>query len=209
MIFRHSKFFRVNCIKFFTIETLSPRQGALLSHTLETHGFPTFEDSLPSSTGDQMFSRPHSCSIPTETSPRQESNLHPLLRTELFYPLNYEGYFLTWATITYYHYPVNFMGLFYGYFMLLFQGMTPEEKAQLNEVLELSQKNNKILRKLQGSMKWSRFFRFVYWVIIIGSAIGTFYFVQPYLDKITVAYNSLQSTVSNLPNLSNLPGLKK
>jgi len=91
--------------------------------------------------------------------------------------------------------------------MLLFAGMNPEEKAQLKEVLGLSEENNKILRKMRNSMRWSQFFRFIYWIIIIGTAIGAFYYLQPYLDKIVKAYNVLQSTTSVLPAIPSLPHL--
>src|SRR5687768_8508531 len=68
--------------------------GREISHSSGTHGFPT-DFVLPSSTGDQMFSRPHSCSILDNKNKthktwilfllcrERESNSHGLLRTIL------------------------------------------------------------------------------------------------------------------------------
>ena len=83
----------IPCFLGATLASLvCPRQDASLSHSSETGGF-----SMPSSTGEQVFPRPPSCSIPAGIiftafiCPRQESNLHQLVRSEPFYPLNYGG----------------------------------------------------------------------------------------------------------------------
>ena len=63
--------------------------------------------------------------------------------------------------------------------------MSPEEKELLNRTLKLSEENNQILRGIQRSMRFSRFMSILYWVVIIGSAIGAFYLIQPYVNAIS------------------------
>lgn len=72
-----------------------------------------------------------------------------------------------------------------------------EEKELIKKTFRLAEENNKILRKMRSSMRWSRAFRIVYWVIIIGAAIGAFYYIQPYIDQLVGVYSGL----GNLQNL--------
>ena len=73
--------------------------------------------------------------------------------------------------------------------------MTPEERELLKKSLELAEENNEILRNLQRAMRWGRIFKIFYWVIIVGTAIGAFYFIQPYLDTLTEAYGGAKNTI--------------
>ena len=66
--------------------------------------------------------------------PHQESNLDLLLRTELFYPLNYGGA----RTFELYH-----------EFCYACAYMTPEEKSLLERTYKMSEENNSILRKMR------------------------------------------------------------
>ena len=85
--------------------------------------------------------------------------------------------------------------------------MSPEEKEMLVRSLALAEENNKILRSLKRSMVWARMVHIVYWVLIIGSAVGAYYFVQPYIDQVIGVYsgtkNSLNGVNSLLENLTN------
>jgi len=69
--------------------------------------------------------------------------------------------------------------------------MTPEEQKMLKRTYVLAQKNNEILDKLHRSMRNRRILRVFHWVIIIGLALGSFYFVQPYLETVLGTYSSL------------------
>src|SRR3989344_4664975 len=71
---------------------------SLLGNPRFSHSFPartTHRSGRAGSTGELQFPRPLSHSIPAERifasliCPRQELNLHHLLRREIFYPLNY------------------------------------------------------------------------------------------------------------------------
>jgi hypothetical protein len=53
--------------------------------------------------------------------------------------------------------------------------MEPEEREMLKKTLELAQENNKMLHRIRRGMFWGRIMRVVYWIIIIGVAIGVYY----------------------------------
>lgn len=61
--------------------------------------------------------------------------------------------------------------------------MSPEEKKLLEETFEFAKENNKMLRQIRRAQKWASFLRAVYWLVIIGLGIGTFYFLEPYIDQ--------------------------
>ena len=63
--------------------------------------------------------------------------------------------------------------------------MDPESKKLLEETLELVQENNKMLHSMKRSMQMARVMSFIYWVFIIGSAIGAYYLIEPYIDRFT------------------------
>ncbi len=75
--------------------------------------------------------------------------------------------------------------------------MTPEEKELLQRSVALSEENNEILRGIQRSMRFGRFMSILYWVFIIGSAVGAYYIIQPYIDAISGAYGGAKTSFSS------------
>ncbi len=75
--------------------------------------------------------------------------------------------------------------------------MQPEEKELLKKTLALEEENNGILRSIQRSMRLARFMSILYWVFIIGSAVGAYYLIQPYIDGITGAYTGTKDSFSS------------
>ena len=78
--------------------------------------------------------------------------------------------------------------------------MSPEEKELLKRSIALAEENNDILRSIQRSMRLSRFMSLIYWVFIIGSAIGAYYLVQPYIEAVTGAYGGASNNIGDLIN---------
>jgi len=72
--------------------------------------------------------------------------------------------------------------------------MTPEEKDLLRKTLELTEENNRMLKSISSSMRLARIMSIVYWVFIIGSAVGAYYLIQPYIEAITGAYGGARDT---------------
>ena len=75
--------------------------------------------------------------------------------------------------------------------------MDQETKELLRKILEVSTENNKMLKSVQRSMFWGRVMRYVYWAIIIGSAIGAYYFVQPYVDQVIGVYGGFKGGINS------------
>jgi hypothetical protein len=69
----------------------------------------------------------------------------------------------------------------------------PEDKKLLEDNLRLSEENNKLLRSLHRSMRVRRVLSIVYWVFIIGSAIGAYYFIEPYVGQVKGIYDGASS----------------
>jgi len=72
--------------------------------------------------------------------------------------------------------------------------MNPEEKELLQRTVALSEENNDMLRKIQRSMRLGRAMTLIYWFFIIGSAVGAYYLVQPYIEQISSTYSGAKTT---------------
>ena len=78
--------------------------------------------------------------------------------------------------------------------------MSPEEKELLKRTLRLAEENNEMLHSMQRSMRLARIARIVYWVFIIGSAVGAYYLIQPYVDAVVSAYGGAAGSLQGLFN---------
>jgi len=76
--------------------------------------------------------------------------------------------------------------------------MDPESKKLLEETLAMTQENNQILKELRRSMRIARVVSILYWVLIVGSAVGAFYFIQPVMDDLMGAYSGAGDTIKQL-----------
>lgn len=62
-----------------------------------------------------------------------------------------------------------------------------QNEHMLRRILDLAEENNSMLRKLRRGQIYGRIWSITYWTIIIGAAIGAFYFLQPYIDFVKSA----------------------
>jgi len=76
--------------------------------------------------------------------------------------------------------------------------MSPEERELLNRSVALAEENNRILLKMKRGQRWSSIMRTVYWIFIIGSAVGAFYLIQPYVDEVKSMYQSVSAGFKSL-----------
>jgi hypothetical protein len=67
--------------------------------------------------------------------------------------------------------------------------MSPEEKELLERSVELGEENNEILRAMRRSQRIGSIMRVIYWIFIIGSAVGAYYIIQPYIDSLVGIYS--------------------
>ncbi|HBA46133.1 hypothetical protein A2W67_02500 [Candidatus Nomurabacteria bacterium RIFCSPLOWO2_02_40_28] len=80
--------------------------------------------------------------------------------------------------------------------------MDPESKKLLEETFALAEDNNKILHSMRRSMRVQRIMSVLYWAIIIGSAVGAYYFIQPYIDQMMQLYGSASDVLKNFKQFS-------
>ncbi len=69
--------------------------------------------------------------------------------------------------------------------------MNPEERELLKRSIKLTEENNVILHSIKRSMRFARIMSFVYWIFIVGSAIGAYYLIQPYVDSLLSFYGGV------------------
>ncbi len=71
----------------------------------------------------------------------------------------------------------------------------------LEETLALVKENNEMLKKVRGIQKWNLFFKIFYWILIVGVSVGTFYFLQPFVEQLQ---NTVKETNSSFQKLKDL-----
>ena len=76
--------------------------------------------------------------------------------------------------------------------------MSPEERELLNKSVAIAEENNQILRSMKREQRIASIMRAVYWIFIIGSAIGAFYLLQPYVDQLKSMYQSVSDGFKSL-----------
>lgn len=75
--------------------------------------------------------------------------------------------------------------------------MLPEENELLKRSVSLAEDNNNILHSMRRSMRWARVMSVIYWLFIIGSAVGAYYFIQPYLTQVMNLYGGASDVLKN------------
>jgi hypothetical protein len=79
--------------------------------------------------------------------------------------------------------------------------MDDESKQLLEKTLEIAQENNTMLHKMRRAQFWSNVVSALYWIFIIGTAIGAYYYLQPYLDQVLKLYDSASATLNSLKSI--------
>lgn len=83
--------------------------------------------------------------------------------------------------------------------------MYEEERSKLIErIAQLSEENNRLLKKLVRAQNWATVWSVLKWTIVILLTLWGYYYLQPYLDQMLKLYQQLSPTVSSLQNLNNL-----
>ena len=81
--------------------------------------------------------------------------------------------------------------------------MDPDSKKLLEETYKFSEENNKMLHKVRGVQKRQAIFSILKWLIIIGIAVGGYYFLQPFVGQIQKFIQDSGASISQLKNLGN------
>lgn len=83
--------------------------------------------------------------------------------------------------------------------------MDEETKQLLREDLEIARESKKLLNELVRHQKLATWLNVIKWIVVIGTALGALYYVQPILENLLGTYNELLSGVSST-SVKVLPG---
>ncbi|PSO46546.1 MAG: hypothetical protein BRC24_01385 [Parcubacteria group bacterium SW_4_46_8] len=72
-----------------------------------------------------------------------------------------------------------------------------EMEEMVRENRQLAEENNELLHKIYRSVIWRRIISIMYWVLIIGIAVGAFYFLQPIIAPFVDVYDQFRSGFSS------------
>jgi hypothetical protein len=87
--------------------------------------------------------------------------------------------------------------------------MDSESKKMIEETFYLAKENNKMLLKIRSAQKWDTFWSLFKWFVIIGIALGSFYYLEPYINKIINFYGSISGTSQNAGDKGSFQDLLK
>ena len=72
------------------------------------------------------------------------------------------------------------------------------DEKKLDELLTLTRENNKILRGMRRAQIWTTILHTIYWFIILGGLVGSYYFLQPYINQYMETFQKLMKTYNEL-----------
>lgn len=72
---------------------------------------------------------------------------------------------------------------------------------RIDHLEKLTRENNRILHKVRNQMRLGVIMRGLWWVFIIGSFLGIYYYLQPFLDQIGTTYDEIIQFPEKLKNL--------
>jgi hypothetical protein len=76
--------------------------------------------------------------------------------------------------------------------------MDPESKKLLEETFRLSEENNRMLKRIRKVQKWTTLLRVLYALIVVGIAVGAFYYLNPYVDGLLNIYTGMSGVEEKL-----------
>ena len=70
----------------------------------------------------------------------------------------------------------------------------------LRENNKLLRENHQMLKRLQRFQRWAIIRRFLYIALLVAIAVGGYYYVQPYLERVSETYNQVLSGFETAQN---------
>ncbi|MEK7113261.1 MAG: hypothetical protein AAB873_00365 [Patescibacteria group bacterium] len=87
--------------------------------------------------------------------------------------------------------------------------MDSDDKKLLKETFALTEENNKMLKKVRGVQKREAIWSTLKIIIVVGIALGSFYYIEPYLNKMIDIYSSITGIEKKMNSSSIQDLLKK
>jgi len=78
-----------------------------------------------------------------------------------------------------------------------------DNKELLEKILETTEDNNKLLKRINRGILFSRIMTFVYWIIILGVGVGAYIYVQPYIDGLFDTYDGFRGFLQGVNDFIN------
>lgn len=86
--------------------------------------------------------------------------------------------------------------------------MDPVLDSRLKSIEDKLDENHKMLTRVRRTQIHGQLFKIFYWSIIILLALGSLYFIKPYLNQLLETYTGVQDASDqfqdNIPNLRNV-----
>ena len=76
--------------------------------------------------------------------------------------------------------------------------MIENENQKLDDLIKLTRENNEILHGMRRHQRFASFVRALYWVVIIGVSVGSYYLVQPYFKAASDTYQKITGASINI-----------
>jgi hypothetical protein len=73
--------------------------------------------------------------------------------------------------------------------------MDESTKKLLAESYAIVRENNTLLKKIDRRQRWSSYWRIFMMLLAVASALGVYYYLQPYLDQAINFYNEVEKNV--------------
>lgn len=83
--------------------------------------------------------------------------------------------------------------------------MDDEAKQLIKEDLDIAKENNKLLTTLVRHQRWTSWLNVLKWIIVVGSAIGAIYYLEPILSNLWGTYQELLG-IANDTSIKVIPG---
>jgi len=74
-------------------------------------------------------------------------------------------------------------------------------RKDLEETREIVERNHEMLEGIERTMFWRKVSSIVYWLLIIGVAVGLFYFLDPYLNRLFDVYSQIVEQLNSVPGV--------
>ncbi len=67
-------------------------------------------------------------------------------------------------------------------------------KKMITETLKLSQENSALIKRIDRRQRYGMYWRTITVIIAVASALGVYYYFQPYVDQFVDIYNQAEKT---------------
>lgn len=80
--------------------------------------------------------------------------------------------------------------------------MDTDQLKRLEKLERVTFENNTLLHEIHRSMRLSQYMTILYWIVLIGGAIGLYTFAKPFVDKTMDTYNQVQQVTKKIDTFS-------